>query len=222
MADPVPWDDRGAMISTHLPFRLGGDLSADDAREAQRLLGEHLLVPLLLDVVIAADAVLDRSLRAAAVGLLVTTRLSAAGAVIAQDAAAWVWAAGASPRYVDVVIQPGRIRSPSPYVVVHERRMTQGDVVEIRAGDAPPLAVTTPARTAADLLRSLPEPLALEAATRLASRTGTDPAAIAACLAAMPGARGVARARVLLARWPGETDGELGPSGPGPSPCAFR
>jgi hypothetical protein len=192
------------MIETHLPFRRNSGLSEGEAREAQRLLDDGLLVPLLLDVVVAVGAVPGRDLRAAALRLVMSERLHASGATVAQEAAAWFWAAGPPPRYVDVVIAPGRVRSPWPYVLVHERRMPARDIVRIEARDGSPLAVTSPARTAADLLRTLPEPLALDASVLLAGHTGVGPAEIAACLGAMPRARGVARARRMLDVWPAD------------------
>jgi hypothetical protein len=191
------------MISTHLPFRLDDGLSEGEAREARRLLGEGLLTRVLGDVVVAADAVPGLDLRAYALRLILSGRLAGAGAVVAQEAAAWLWASSPTPRYIDVVVTPGRVRSPCPYVLVHERRLSRGDVVEVTARDGSGLPVTCPARTAADLLRCLPEPAALDEAVSLAHRTGVAPSEISACLGTMPRARGVARARRLVARWPG-------------------
>lgn len=190
------------MIDPDLPFRRSCGLSESEAREVGRLIDDGLLVPLVLDVVVAVGVPPGRDLRAAALGLMVADRLRACGAAVAQEAAAWLWVSGPAPRYVDVVIAPGRVRSPWPHVLVHERRMSAQDVVQVEVRGGTTLAVTTPARTAADLLRTLPEPLALETAGQLAAHTGLCAADVAACLESMPRARGVARARRLLTRRP--------------------
>jgi hypothetical protein len=89
--------------------------------------------------------------------------------------------------------------------------MPPQDVVVVEPPGSPGVAVTTGARTAADLLRTLPELTALEAAVHVASVTGAGVDEVAACLELMPRARGVARARRLLAGWP-----ETGDSGGSP------
>lgn len=191
------------MIDTKSPFRAGSDAGATQAREVDRLLAAGLLVPVLLDVVVAADTPSDQRLRAHALSLVLPDRLLARG-VVAQEAAAWLWCGGPPPRFVDLAVAPGSGRAAAPHLVVHERRMPPDDVERIEIADppAPPLAVTTPVRTAADLLRILPVPDGLTEATRLAAHVGATPAEISACLGRMPRARGVARARRLLQDWP--------------------
>jgi hypothetical protein len=191
------------MIDTMLPFRTGAGLGPGEPREVGRLLGEGLLVPVLLDVVVAADAPADRDLRARALRLVVPDRLHACGAVVAQRAAAWLWCGGAPPTQVDVAVPPGRGRVlAASRLVRHERRMPPQDVAVITPPGGQGLAVTTGARTAADLLRTLPEATALEAAVHVATATGASPGEVAGCLELMPRARGVARARRLLTTWP--------------------
>jgi hypothetical protein len=80
--------------------------------------------------------------------------------------------------------------------VLHECRVTDAEVTGIGA-----LTVTTPARTAADLLRTEPPARALAVLTELAALTGLTAVAVAAGLELMPRMRGVARARDLLAGW---------------------
>ena len=192
------------MIETDLPFRTNGDPQTGHPREIGRLLGEGLLVPVLLDVVVAAGAPSDQNLRARALSLVVPDRLHDCGAVVAQLAAAWLWCGGAPPPLVDVVVRPGRGRVlAASHLVRHERRMPPKDAVVISPPGARGIAVTTGARTAADLLRTLPEFTALQAAVDVATATGADAREVAACLELMPRARGVARARRLLAAWPG-------------------
>jgi hypothetical protein len=195
---------RGHVIDTHLPFRTGTGLAAAEAREVERLLAHGLLVPVLLDVVVAADAPADLALRARALQLVVPDRLHDRGAAVAQEAAAWLWCGGAPPAVVDVAVMPGGGRVPAPYLAVHEWRMTPDDVTFVEFTDARPLAVTTVVRTAADLLRVLPTPYGLGAAVHVATVAGVTAGEVTACLERMPRARGVARARRLLGDWPGQ------------------
>jgi hypothetical protein len=194
------------MIDTVLPFRTGAHLEPGQAREVARLLGDGMLVPVLLDVVVAADVPADRDLRARALRLVVPDRLHACGAVVAERAAAWLWCGGTPPAQVDVTVPPGRGRVlAASHLVRHERRMPPQDLVVIAPPGGQELAVTTGARTAADLLRTLPELTAPEAAVHVATVTGTAVDEIAGCLDLMPRARGVARARRLLRAWPDPT-----------------
>lgn len=200
------------MIDASLPFRTDPfrtDPLRDtaDGREVDRLLSDGLLVPVLLDVVVAADSPVDQVLRATALRLFLPDRLHDLGAAVAQEAAAWLWCGGSPPRFVDVAVPPGRGRVAAPHLVVHERRVPPDDVTQVDVPGRPPLTVTTPVRTAADLLRTLPAPDALDDAVRVAAVTGVaghvDIAVdVAACLERMPGARGVARARRMLRDWP--------------------
>lgn len=207
------------VIDTHSPFRTAEGLPPTESREVGRLLSAGLLTPVLLDVVVAADAPADRRLRAAALHLVTPARLRDRGAVVAQAAAAWLWVAGSPPAVVDLAVAPGQRRASASNVVVHERRMPPDDVTGVdcdhcRAdrGPASPthggrtLAVTTPARTCADLLRTLPPAEAIVAAARLAAELTLTLDDVGACLDRMPRARGIAQARRLLSNWPAVRD----------------
>jgi hypothetical protein len=171
------------------PFRV--DVAG--LREADSLVAERLLVNLLLDVFVAADVRVDHEVRAAAVALTLPARLLRAGAVVTQLAAAWLWCGGPAPPYVDVVQQRGQGRVSRPGVVLHERRIDPVDVAGV--GD---LIVTTPARTAADLLRTGHPERAENCLRALMMHTGLTLRDVAATLERMPRMRGVARARELL------------------------
>jgi hypothetical protein len=165
-------------------------------REAELLVTERLLVHLVLDVFVAADTVIDRDLRGAAIVLTLPPRLRHPGAVVTQGSAAWLWCGGPAPRYVDVVQRPGQGRVSRPGVVLHERRVDASDVV--RVGE---LMVTTPARTAADLMRTGHPERALHALRELLTHTGLTVRDVAETLDRMSRMRGVAQARSLLDRW---------------------
>jgi len=185
------------MTSPSLPFRP----PPDQVRETERLVAAHLLVPVLLDVVVAAGTLVDRALRADALRLVVPERLRDRGAVVVERAAAWFWAGGAPPDAVDVAVVPGSGRAPADHVVRHERRMPPDDGVPVLGRSGGTLLVSTPERTVVDVLRTLPMPGADRLAQAVVAATGADPADVAACLGRLHRARGVARARVLLARW---------------------
>jgi hypothetical protein len=186
------------MTTTDLPFRP----APADLRETDRLVAARLLDRVVLDVVVAPGPAPDRALRADALRLLVPDRLRERGAVVVEGAAAWLWGGGPPPGYVDVSVLPGTLRVTVPHLVRHERWMPADDTVPVLGRSGEPVLVSTPARTAADLLRTAPETLADRAARDVVAATGAAPAEIAACLARMPRARGVARARLLLGRWP--------------------
>jgi hypothetical protein len=174
------------------PFRI----TVADLREARLLATEGLLVNLLLDVFVAADVRVDQGVRAAALGLALPPRLLRSGAVITQLAAAWLWCGGPAPPYLDVAQRSGRGRASGPGVVLHERRIAPVDLTVV--GE---LSVTTPARTAADLLRTEPPGRALALLAELTTQTGLTAESVAASLERMSRMRGVALARDLLAGW---------------------
>jgi hypothetical protein len=182
------------------PFRV--DVAG--LREAHLLVAERLLVNLLLDVFVAADVDVGRDVRAAAVALTLPARLRGAEVVVTQVAAAWLWCGGSAPPYVDVVQPPGQGRASRPGVVLHERRIDPADVA--RVGE---LVVTTPGRTAADLLRMAPPEQALAGLTGLMAHTRLTVQEVADTLERMPRMRGVARARDLLSGYAGTV-----PAGP--------
>jgi len=187
------------------PFRIG----VADLREAERLAAEGLLVNLLLDVFVAPDVRVDAAVRAAGLALALPAHLLGSGAVVTRHAAAWLWCGGPAPRYLDLAQTSVRSRATGPGVVLHQCRVAAVDVTAIGG-----LPVTTPARTAADLLRTGPPGRALAVLDDLADRAGVTAGDVAASLERMPRMRGVAVARDLLARWVG-----LGP-GPAAGPAA--
>jgi hypothetical protein len=192
------------------PARAAAFLVEDhQRREVDRLLAEGLLVDVLPGVVAPPGHADDLTFRLEAAALALPPRLRARGAVLAQGAAAWLWCGGPPPSVLDVAVLPGRSVPRHPGVVPHERRMPPEDVRELMPPTGPLLAATTPTRTATDLLRLLPEPLALRAAAPLAATGEVTPEGMAACLQRMGRARGVARARLALGRWP--FDGRPGP-----------
>jgi hypothetical protein len=193
-------------------------------REAERLLDLGLVTPVLLDVVAVAGVPDDRRRRATALALVVPARVARAGAVVSHLAASWYWRGGRPPRPVDVTVPPGASRVPVGHVMVHQRVLDPRHVTALEPADdrADPgadragLRVTTPLRTAVDLLCTLPDDEALAEVGGLAAATGLQRAQIAHCLDQMYRVRGVATARRLLPRWP-----EAGPepdAGSAPEP----
>jgi hypothetical protein len=182
------------MLTPVAPFRIG-----DVPRhEADRLIADGLLEPLLPGVLGPPGSADDADVRLAAVVLALPDRVLERAAV-AQAAAAWIWCGGTPPPVIDVAVEPGRALPRVPAMVSHERRMPPQDVARLPSGVAT-VAVTTATRTLVDLLRMLPEAEAPAAAAPLAGFPGVTPQGVAACLERMPRARGVPRARRLAAR----------------------
>jgi hypothetical protein len=128
------------------------------------------------------------AVRLAALGALVPRR-----AVVGRGAAAWVHAGGPRPARVDVVVPPGA-RRPDPHPL---RRAAEGPLPDedvLRLGDC---RVTTVQRTALDVARYVESAEAVGLLVRLLP-LGLDPYAALDTLDAMPGGRGVQRARRLV------------------------
>ena len=180
-----------------LPFRARGEAAA----EATRLCAGGLLRRIAVDVFVAADVPDAPALRARAVRLLVPGRLLAAGGVVGFTSAAWVhtgWHPGAPPERIEVLVPPGANRYGGPGVRVRQVRVGGADVVLLAE-----LPLTAPARTAADLARDSPWPVARAGLAALAAGAGIGAGDVLACLDRMRRARGAARARQVVARWAG-------------------
>ena len=116
--------------------------------------------------------------------------------VIGHRTAAWVHTGGPAPHRIDLVSPPGRARWRDPLLVTHEHRLAATDVATI-AG----VQVTSPARTAADLARTLPGGQVIPLLVRLHGRCGLRPTAVLTQLDGMAHGRGVRQARELVQRW---------------------
>lgn len=164
------------------------------------MLADGLLEPLLPGVVGPPGSGADPDLRLAAAVLALPERVRSRG-TLAEAAAAWVWCGGPPPAVMDVAVPPRRSLPTVPAVAVHERRMPAVDVVVLAAvGGVVPL--TTPTRTLVDLLRLLPPGPAPWAVSALVGLAGVTADSVSACLAGMPRARGVTRARTLASALP--------------------
>jgi hypothetical protein len=197
------------MLMTQGPFRI------DPAyrRETERLIESGLLTRLVADVVTVDGPARSRPRRAAALALVVPSRVVAAGAVVSYRAAAWYWRGGPGPDRVDVTVRPGGPRLPvGDPVVVHQRRLESAHVRPLDGAAA--VSVTDPIRTAADLLCTLPDREALTELAALTAATRLDPALVARCLNRMSRIRGLLRARELARR-------PIDAIGPGPPPGAW-
>jgi hypothetical protein len=187
------------MVISDAPFRI----EEPQTREVARLVDDRLLDLLLPGVAGPVGSARDAHHRVAAAALALSTlppRLRERG-VVAQDAAAWVWCGGVPPGVLDLVVPPHTSVPRIDGVVRHERRMPEQDIA-MMPSDAGPVAVTTATRTLVDLLRlhlgTEPPP----AAPLLAHLPGVTLAGVEACLARMPRARGVTRARRLADQLP--------------------
>jgi hypothetical protein len=150
-------------------------------------------------VYVPVDVEDSPTLRAAAVGALVPAALSEAGAAICWETAAWVYCGGSTPDAVHLAVSPPANRSPArPPLAVHQMRLTARDVREVDGGG---LRITSPARTAVDLARRLPQHQALTWMDDLAGAAGLTPSAALARLHGMQRYRDVTRARVAVSTW---------------------
>ncbi len=152
------------------------------------LLRDGQLVPLREDVALPADVRPTPALRAAALAPLVPARCA-----VARAAAVWVHVGGTPPGRVDVVAPPGaRVPDPAPGRTGATASLPDADVVLLGG-----VRVTTPRRTAVDLLSQDPPGLALPLVARLGA-AGVDAARVRADVAAASGRRGVRAAAALL------------------------
>ena len=116
--------------------------------------------------------------------------------VLVERSAAWahgVRLSDADDAVVVNVLPRGSARS-RPHLQVRSQRLARADVQRTALGWA-----TTPERTAADLLRTLPRDEAVVVVDALLRRTGTDPRRIGPVLDAAAAGRGVRAARAALA-----------------------
>jgi hypothetical protein len=197
-----------------------------DAVEVGRLVREGLLRRLAVDVVVAADVPDTLRLRAHALALLLPGATgeplhdpaegrpdAVPAATVGFEAALWLWtgalpepaAVGASPP--DGPHRPPAVLAVVPVIVLRGHRRPRSDALLPRQRPLAAhecrlvhgVAVTDPARTAADLLRDLPEPAAAAALGRLRAATGVTDEQVLAVLRPLRRGRGVAQARRLLA-----------------------
>ncbi|MFC0646801.1 hypothetical protein [Cellulomonas phragmiteti] len=153
--------------------------------------GLHLdgvLVPLWRDTSRVAGAPEDRTVRASAFTHLVPRR----GAV-GRLAAAWVHAGGPPPARVTVLVRSGA-RRPEPHA---DRTAAEADLVDddlVQVGD---VLVTSVARTAVDVARWEPAPVAVRVLRDLLPH-GLDPRDALRRLETHAGGRGLRAARATL------------------------
>ena len=161
-----------------------------EVAEAHRWVVQGLLREVLGGVVVAADAVLDRPRRAAALRLLVP-----AGAVVTGASAAWLHGGGPAPAPVEVAVRRAAHRCGGERVAglaVTSAVPPDEDVADVHG-----VRATTPARTAVDVARAHD---AARTGVLLAPllRAGLGAAALEAQLRAMRGVRDVRTARAVL------------------------
>lgn len=175
-----------------------------DAHEAQGLLADGVVRHLVADVHTEVGHPESAAMRARALwwalAPVISRRAQHAATpldpVIGHRTAAWVHVGGPAPHRIDLVSPPGRARWRDPLLLVHEHRLSRADVVRV-AG----VQVTSPARTAADLARSVPGGQAIPLLILLHSRCGLGPTAVLAQLEAMSHSRGVRSAREVVQQW---------------------
>ena len=199
--DPTYPDARRPERPEHRPFRVDPCDWAEQA-EIRRLLDQGLLRRSPGAVLVAAEAPDTPALRAEALTVALARpgqdrpRGPAANAVIGYLTAAWLHGGGPPPELIDLVIPPGTARPKRGDVHLHEHRVHPRDVS--RLSD---LTVTTPARTAADLARTLAPPVVGTALDLLADSCGLTVVDVLDQLERMRHARGVVRARELVHGW---------------------
>jgi hypothetical protein len=158
----------------------------------QVLLRDGDLVPLRDDAALPAGIPASPALRAAAVAPLVPARCA-----VARAAAVWVHLGGPPPDRVHVVA-PRRVRVPDP---APGRSAAVTDLADRDVVVVGGVRVTTPRRTAVDLLSHDAPDLALPLVARLGA-AGLDLAVLRADVAGAAGRRGIRAAAALLPRLP--------------------
>ena len=180
-----------------LPFR------ADDCpAEADQLLKQGLVRPVIADVLVAFDAPDSREIRALAAGLLIPAEFRVStGWVVGFGSAAWLHTGPGpgrppAPAELQVVVPPGRRRPKRPGVRGRQVALAADQVIFLG-----PVPVTDPVRTAADVARDLPAVEALAALRRLGELCEVRPQPVLELLATMRYARGAATARQVIKAW---------------------
>ena len=156
----------------------------------QVLLRDGDLVPLRDDTALPAGVPETATLRAAALAPRVPARCA-----VARAAAVWVHLGGPPPDRLHVVA-PRRVRVPDP---APGRAAAVADLPDRDVMTVGGVRVTTPRRTAVDLLSHDPPELALTLVARLAA-AGLDLTRLRADVAAAAGRRGIRAAAALLPR----------------------
>ncbi|MFN8082144.1 MAG: hypothetical protein U0Q19_21495 [Kineosporiaceae bacterium] len=173
--------------------------------EMGRLIGDGLLRRVTGRVLVRSDVPDTLALRARAVRLALTPPERRSSdevidrGVVGFRTAAWVHAGGdCGPENsgIALVSAPGPHRPRLRGAVVHEHRLGPRDV-ETMCG----VRLTTPVRTAADLVRTVPGEEALVALDRLRITCGVRVIDVVEQFDRMPRCRGVARGRRLLHAW---------------------
>jgi hypothetical protein len=192
---PVP------MSSYVPPFRLSPFTAAEAAAlglargQLRALVREECVRRVLQGVYVAAAASDTLALRAAAVAKAVPR-----GSVVCLRTAAWLWGADVLAMGAHLAVPPVDVMAPSG-AAAPRRTLCLGrtgplpdmDVVELDG-----VLVTTPARTAADLLRLLRRPDALAALDAMLRETAVGKELVGAVLGRFERQRGVVQARQLL------------------------
>lgn len=173
--------------------------------EMSRLVGDGLLRRVTGRVLVRSDVPDTLALRARAVQLALAGPGPRSSdevidrGVVGFRTAQWVHAGGdCGPEDcgIDLVIAPGTHRPRLRGAVVHEHRLGPRDV-DTMCG----VRLTTPVRTAADLVRTLPGDQALVALDRLRITCGVRAIDVVEQFDRMPRCRGVARGRRLVHAW---------------------
>jgi hypothetical protein len=171
------------------------------AAEVVALCNAGLLRPLIGDVHVPTEAREETALRVSALALLLPPPRSASDVVVGYETARWVLVGGPAPERIDVYAVPGRSRKRFRGCRVREAPLAPGMVTVLGGFTAAiSIAVTVPARTAADLARSLPRDQALAELDLLAG-SGLTPEDVASVLTRMPRLRGTPRARDTMRYW---------------------
>ncbi len=171
--------------------------AAISRRQLIRLLREGAVVQPLRGVYLDSAVPLDLPSRAAAVALALPD-----GAVLCRGTVAWLLGVGdvrgphrhVVPAPVECVVPTGRTPTRQPGLRCYQAAVPTSDVVELHG-----LPCTSPARTAADLARWLPRPMALAALDAMAHLSLIRPWEVAEVLHRFSGCSGVRVARELVA-----------------------
>lgn len=178
---------RRSPVFTRRPFR-HADAIASRAL-TRHYIGNGEYVPLFPGVSVAAGAFVTMALRAAG-AVLARPR-----GVVAGLAASAAWGVDVAPAdiTVDLLVDERGVRS-CPGMRLRRGRLWDGETTVVDG-----TRVTTPARTALDLARWLPQGEAVVVVDALLRATGTDVAAVRAVAADHAGERDVRRADEALA-----------------------